>query len=896
MGFDIQNFGIGLLTGWASAYGVYRYRHIVKGIIASAQNQATTARNAATRSADSRLMGDLVRRCENSHMAGPFVKLTDVLVEPRFLAAPALAMPPDDDELEDVFRVVPRVHDLPFLHAPFNIPSLTISELGEGSRALALLGMPGSGRTTALHAIALFSLNRVRFQVPTDTVNAMIEEEEAKLPEKERAQRVQDRLKMELQAREKLAEERGITFESRDETVKQTVPLFNRLMPLYISFEFFDFAALSRGEVDPAEPLVRAVQASVDRVTAMTMPGNVYERLNAGQVLLLLDGFDELTGTQQSVAQSWLRAFLAQYQHNFIIVTGPVRGFGVLTRLGLTPVFMRPWQDFDVKQAVKRWAAALPRMKNKKMSGARKASDEAKELAMQDIRALTPYDLTLKIWGTLTADDAAPEIREWYRVASARLISDKRQSPELQSILIQLAQLQLQEGVIRRSRMVELGIADPSVVTTDPQQLPDTLRDEMEPTGKRAAKAAQETVKKLGNPQAKLLAGLQKSGLLLRCGAESYRFRHIQIAAHYASFGLNEIGIVALMERTRNPAWQSAIAFAAMHMSVDRIVQAHLQSATDVLTTDLADAARWLRYAAADAHWRGNVLKQLANVMMAPNQYPLVRERAAAALVGSGDLSILFILRKAARNQSAAIRRLACLAMGAIGDPASIPDLRSLVQDKQAEVQLAAAMSLGAIANEAALEAMVVAFTQDAEPVRKAIAEAFAALPEDGHPILYDANRADDLILRRVSIAGIRRIRAGWALAAIYRTFIQDSEWYVKSAAEAAFSELDNESVGNVLSYPPPDQVVWLNDWLKKRGETMPEGGGIDVLRAALKDSDPQIRSLAAETLGQLGVMESMPSLYDALLDVKQDVRAATHRALGILQLQLGRQLPIPAV
>jgi HEAT repeat protein len=76
----------------------------------------------------------------------------------------------------------------------------------------------------------------------------------------------------------------------------------------------------------------------------------------------------------------------------------------------------------------------------------------------------------------------------------------------------------------------------------------------------------------------------------------------------------------------------------------------------------------------------------------------------------------------------------------------------------------------------------------------------------------------------------------------------------------------------------------------------MPEGEGMAVLRAALKDSDPQIRSLAAETLGQLGIVESVPNLYDALLDVKEDVRAATHRALGVLQLQLGQSFPVPTV
>jgi HEAT repeat protein len=893
MGFDIQNFGIGVLAGWASAYGVYRYRHIVSGVVDAARNRADTARNAATRSADSRLIGDLVRRCENSHLAGSFVRLSDILIEPRFLAAPQLVAPPDEDELEDVFHVVPRVHDLPYLHAPFNIPSLTISDLSQGSGALAILGAPGSGRTTALHTIALFSLNRVRFQTQTDTVNAMIEAEEAKLPEKERAQRVHERLKMEAQAREKLAEERGITFETRDENAKQTVPLFNRLMPLYISFEFFDFDEIGQGNVDPAEPLVRAVQSSVNRITAMTMPRNVYERLEEGQVLLLLDGLDELPTQQQERALTWLAAFMAQYGKNFIIVTGPVRGYGALTRLGLSPVFMRPWQDYDVKEAIRRWSAALPRFKDKKISGARKVIDGAAELAAADCRALTPLDLTAKIWSTLAAgdDEDVPAMPDWYHRTFERLIAEKQRTPDLQATLTKMALLQLEEGVVRRSRMVALGIGGVAGETQDTE----ALRDAVQPSGKRAAKAAEDTVKKLSNPQAKLLAGLLRSGLMVRAGEDAYRFRHSHVAAYFASFEAGSIGTQTLVDHSEQPVWRSLIMFAAMYSSIDKLVMSRLQTERDVLATGLVDAVQWLRYAPNEVGWRGSILKQLADFMVMPNQYPLVRERAAAALVCSGDKSVLFILRRAARNQNPTIRRLACLAMGAIGEPAAIADLRSLIQDSNAEVQLAAAMSLGAIATPEALEAMVIAFTQDKEPVRKAIAEAFAALPEDGHPILYDANRDEDMLLRRVSIAGIRRIRAGWALAAVFRTFLLDTEWYVKSAAEAAFTEIESDSANKVVTYPPPEGVEWLNAWLVKRGESMSDGEGGALLRAALTDEDPQVRGLAAETMGQLGMVDFLTPLYDGLLDPKEDVRAATHRALGGLQLQIGKPLPLPA-
>lgn len=895
MGFDAQNFGFGVLGGWASAYVVYRYRHVVSGIVQSLRAQAETAQNNATRSADSRYINELINRAETTHLAGQFIKLTEILVEPRFLPAPELVNVPDEDIVDDVFRVVPRIHDMPYLHAPYNVPSLSIGDLANGSRALALLGQLGSGRTTALLTIALFSLNRARFKPPTDAVLKLIEAEEAKIPEKDRAQRVQARLKLEAQAREKLAEERGITFTAKDEDVKTAVPLFNRLMPVYIDFAYFDFATLAHGDYDPAEPLVRALQSSVGRITASTIPGNLYSRLTAGQVLLLLDGYDELPPAQQSAAHTWLDAFMREYSSNFIIITGAARGYGGLTRSGFTPVFLRPWQDLDIKQAVEHWTVKFSRFGNKRISKARKPSDDAIAAARLDNRGYTPLELTLKLWALL-AEESTDSIDQWHSGYLAKRTPAKA-PPNLAETLAKMGELQLDEGAITRARMEALGIGG-AVVQAPPADSTDMLRESLEPSGNRAAKVAQkaaaDAAKKVASPQAQLLVMLHKSGMLLRYGG-IYRFRHTSLAAYLASLRLKDVDFETLSERAAQPAWRGAIAYAALHTSLDKLVSARLAKSPDILLTSLTDVSSWLKYAPADVAWRGAVLKQLSTLLLQPNQYSLVRERVMAALVSARDRSILFILRRAARNANVHLRTLACLAMGAMGDPEAIADIRSLVQDNSSEVQLAAGMALGAIATEDALEAMAIAFTQDSEPVRKAMAEAFAALPDEGHPILYEAIHDDDVLLRRASIAGIRRIRAGWALAAIYRTFLEDKEWYVKSAAEVAFLSLQAEDVATPTNaYPPPANVDWLQAWAQRRGVTIAENDGYEALAHALRDEEPQVRALAAESLGQYGNLDALKSLYEGLLDHQEAVRAASYRALADLQMKLGKPLPAP--
>ena len=142
-------------------------------------------------------------------------------------------------------------------------------------------------------------------------------------------------------------------------------------MPVYVHFADHQRRQREFGsEADPAEHIVRAVQYTVKRVTASTIPRNLYSRLNRGQILLLLDGYDDLPEDERPAALAWLKAFLDQYKQNFVIVAGPAKGFGPLLHTGLTPVFMRPWSDLDVQRAAERWAEAWPQIGKKRRKAA----------------------------------------------------------------------------------------------------------------------------------------------------------------------------------------------------------------------------------------------------------------------------------------------------------------------------------------------------------------------------------------------------------------------------------------------------------------------------------------------------------------------------------------------
>src|SRR5260221_8763377 len=117
------------------------------------------------------------------HVAGDMVKLADLYVEPSFLHAPSPA-DPSAEKLIDVFHVVPQLHEFSAVYTPYNLETLSINELRAGEHHLALLGMPGSGKSTALAIVALVAAGEIDLQsVDTESDAIFAHETEGMTPD-----------------------------------------------------------------------------------------------------------------------------------------------------------------------------------------------------------------------------------------------------------------------------------------------------------------------------------------------------------------------------------------------------------------------------------------------------------------------------------------------------------------------------------------------------------------------------------------------------------------------------------------------------------------------------------------------------------------------------------------
>lgn len=865
MRFDPLSFITGFLTSLLLSLGIWRYRARLAAMQQSTEAQIEGTRRFFGQPADVRYHRDLLRYLQRRHIAGDVVELGDVLLEPRLIEAPAPITPLEEGAARDVFDVVPLHHDMPHSYAPFNIKTFALEELGLGDRHIAILGISGLGKSTALATLAMIALGEVEFESFEDLSEQAIREQEEGLSDEERKRRAHDREQVQERALERLHTTRSGEQEQILQADKERLPplTITDLVPLLVDIRDleFDVTAYGKSEIlDPSEPLIRAVQRQVSTVTARMVGSVLYPALERGRALILLDGYDDLSPEARETYFYWLQHLLAEYGHNLIVIAGPVTGYDPLLALGFTPTFLRAWREQDYDLLAKRWAAAwAARGKGKQRLAL--PDEQALRRISVDNRGRVMLDVILKIWTGL-ADDARETGRSgWYDA----LINRRLTASGLRGVLGPVAAHLLNTGKpIDRAALLE------------------TIAQVLSGEGDSKTPKPESVVETLA-----------KDGILVPHAHDSFGFPHSQITSYFAAEVLAQPGSEMATDLAMEPAWQDALAFAAARINMLPVIYRKLSVSPDLLYSALFGLVRWVPDSAPDAPWRGDLFKRWAAAMIAPQQYPVIRERAMAALIESRDKNVLFVLRDALRAANPDVRRLSCIALGALGDSDAIRYLAPMLGDNDRDVQLAAGLALGAIGTEHALEVMVEGLLRGSDQLRRAVAEALAAIPGEGHSILRDGIKAEEIDVRRASVFGLSRINASWALVALYRAMLEDEQWYVRTAAEEAFLAVQSSEREGPRAHPEADTLVWLIQWAANRGEGVPAGeNSRQVLVQVLQEGEPPQKSMAALTLGRLGHVPALKPLYAALRDRDPGVRGAAFAALAAIQLRLGEGLP----
>ena len=873
-------FIIGIVVTIGIIFAAIRLRPTFMKARQQANQRIASTGQAVGGGAQSLYLEELTKLANRYHLVGDKAPLTELYVEPRFLTAdPPIDLENINEPITNVFHVVPRTYDFPALYSAYNLPTLSLIDLQSGDRHLALLGKPGVGKSTALALLTLYAARRIDLQNMDTMLAEAIAEEDKELTESERAVRAQIRKETQERALSQLRDQKTREADRKlrmREEAKERID-FHALLPILIHVADLDFgsgtavsaaasadpkkaanksdtsnANSANGTVrlDPAEPLVKAMIRRLGVMTSRAAPPLLYNRLAAGTCLVLIDGLDEIGTDRWPQILAWLSEFMKQYGANFIIVTGPVVGFDPLVNVGFTPIYSRAWSDNDLETLVTRWSTAWSIIGGIKNRSAEIPDARLVQRVSTGNRGRTALDVSLRAWAAFANDERETGRRTGYDFYVRSVLgADDAQ----RATLAQIASAALDgDGTLTRDRVTVNGAGE----WIDKMRAIDVLRES--PNG----------------------------ALTLRLP---------QLGGYLAALTLTDATPERIAQVAMQPGWEVAFPFAVGYAPLDAAVRQRLSQPPDMLYSGLFGLAHWLVEAPPNVDWKGEVLRRFAGAFITPSQYPGLRDRAVAALITTRDPSVLAALRQAFSSSDIQIRRLACIGMGALGNAEAIKDLERGMSDRDNEVQLAAALAFGAIDNETALDRLVSGVMDGDELIRRAITETLAGIPSGGHDLLRELIRAREVLVRRATVFGLSRIRAPWALSILYRTMLEDSQWYVRSAAEQAFSSAEDPVGSGPVGHPGPEDLGWLVAWAATKGDSVPAGpGGTRTLVRALQEGDPLHRAAAALTIGYMGYVPGLKPLYEALRDPDETVRSTAHEGLITIQSRLGK--PLPAV
>lgn len=380
---------ISLIIGAVVAVGlgvlIYTQRQRLGALQTSVQRGAATTRARLSRSVDSRYRDAVIDLANSWHVAGHLIPLEQIAVLPRFYTLPRPHNPLEEAEetgYDGPLNMLPVTPDWPQALAPYNLPGIPLDRVLRGPDSLALLGLPGSGRTITLALMALLAVR----QTEDD-------------------------------------QEGGILGEAR-------LPILFHLADLDLSPETWGAEKL-----DPLLPLLEAARACLRGLASHTVSA-IRRPFAAGRGLILIDGWDELPPLKRQQAIEWLRVLMTTYPGNKLVVSGPVRGYSPLQEAGLAPAFVLPWSTTEFAELGQLWAEAWPEIGGTEKAPAPEPDLETVRRALRGSRARSPFDVTLKLWAALAKDDPGQGRRGWYSAYVDRVIP----APELRSALEQVGE------------------------------------------------------------------------------------------------------------------------------------------------------------------------------------------------------------------------------------------------------------------------------------------------------------------------------------------------------------------------------------------------------------------------------------------------------------------------
>jgi HEAT repeat protein len=838
LGFNFSSFLIGFLLGMGFLWLLERVQPLLKQTRENMREAREAAKVRRTSGLEDNHRRLTLRRAQGMHLAAPLFALDEILQEPRLLAPPARVEPGSVTLQEDVIsQTLAYMPAWPEIGAVYQAPTLSLIDATAGGTNLVIVGAAGMGKTVALAHLASLAAN----------------------------------LKIRLEASAEM----------------NAVPFLYHVADLALPYD---------PSKDPINILVDAVEEHAPVFDLNRLPGFVQQTFKNGQALLLLDGFDELDPQGQQEVVQWFKSLIKDYPRVRIVTTGCVAQLNGLIQLGFNPLAIAAWDVRRNTRFIQQWGEQWS-LNMVHDIGTQPTPGQIDPMLlnawlMSDNTGLTPFELTLKVWGAYAGDSLGPRVLDVIATHVRRVAPPATPVAALELLAMQViltaqpifdprkARAWVKQYDIVEDRSIE------SAETTDGSQPALTESQKIRIKKSKAKEAI---------PTYGLLSKMVESGLLVSYPNERMRFLHPVLSGYLAghAIGDNDADITLLA----HPDWDGktlSLRYLAARGDSTAVADILLKESELPLHSQVFTVARWLRDAPREAAWRGKVFQSLMNILQAEGQPLALRSHAMAAFVLSGDPGATKLFRQLLGSRSLDLLPLAALGSGAMRDAKAVDALEEVMQGTIGSVKRAVCLALVAIGTEKALESVARALLQGDEELRRAAAEAMANDPVEGYAMLKEGATLADIMLRRAVVHGLAHIREPWAIEILQKMQVEDEQWAVRNLASQYLEQLAIIDPRVPRKLPVPSESAWLIEFAGKQGVGIPKGGhATDVLLTAFKMGDTEERLAALPYLKRVANEGILGALYNAMYGDDPEVREAAFYAVEEIGAN-GLRLPHP--
>jgi HEAT repeat protein len=840
---DPLSFGVGFVVGIFFTWLLSRIRPLLQQWREGLKVQREEAKVRRTSGLEDNHRRLTLRRAQGMHLAASLFSLDEILQEPCLIAPPARVEPGVIGIQEDIIsQTLPYMPAWPELAATYQAATLSVSEAIEGGSNIVIVGAAGAGKTVALAHLASLAANlKVRLDAKTD---------------------------------------------------EYAVPYLCHVADLQFPFD---------ASKDPINIITNAVTERAPVFDLGRLPGFIQQTFKNGQALVLVDGFDELDPKTQGEVVEWFKALITSYPKIRIVTTGCYGQLNGLVSIGFSPLALCAWDTHRDTEFIRQWGELWSRTVALE-AWAQTGPEQVDPILLNtwlfsDINGLTPFELTLKVWGAYAGDSLGPRVLDAIASHVRRLAPSGTPLAALELLAMQVV---LTCQPVFDPRQARSWVKQYDIVEDKTIDGAETVSPTMDTADISLTESQKIRIRKsrAGNavPSYGLLSKMVDSGLLVSHSNNKMRFLHSVLNGYLAgqAIGDNDADTSLLAQ----PEWDGktlSMRYLAARGDASAVADIMLTESDIPLHSQTFAVARWLRDAPRDVAWRAKAFASLLAILQAEGQPIALRAQAMAAFVTSGDPGATTLFRQLLSSRSFELLPLAALGSGALRDQKAVDMLEEIMQAPSGAVRRACCLALVAIGTERSLEAVARGLLQGDEDLRRAAAEALSNDSGEGYAMLREgATLADDIMVRRAVVHGLARIHQPWAVETLQKMQVDDDQWAVRNLATQYLEQMAHMDPRVPHKLRSPSESPWLIEFAGKQGMGVPRGGpATEVLLSAFKLGDTEQRLAALPYLKRVANDGIIGTLYNGMYGEDPEVREASFYAIEEIAAN-GVKIPHP--